>query len=114
MEKNTVCMDLINYNQMLLLNREMREELWDLKKHTIPTLKEEVNVLKEALVVLSIDDFNISHYRLEQLIDFENVITCGVGNRRKQLNALGIEDEFILSIIREAKENYETKVTKGK
>ena len=114
MEKNTVCMDLINYNEMFLHNREMKDELWDLKRNTIPTLKEEVNTLKVALVVLSIDDFNISHYRLEQLIDLENVITCGIGNRRKQLNALGIEDEFILSIICEAKENYEAKVTKEK
>ena len=87
MEKNTVCIDLIAYNDMFLHNREMKNELWDLKRNTIPTLKEEVNVLKEALVVLSIDDFNISHYRLEQLIDLENVITCGIGNRRKQLNA---------------------------
>lgn len=113
MEKNTVCMDLIAYSDMFLQNHEMKEELWNLKRNTIPALKEKVGVLKEALVVLSIDDFNISHYRLEQLIDFGNAMTCGVGNRRK-LNALGIEDEFIISIICEAKEDYENKITKGK
>ena len=112
MEKNTVCLDLYQYNDMFSTLRNMQEDINKLRDIKIE-LQDKVSKYKKALVLMAIDQFNISHYRYEQVVDLDFVMTSGVGSKRKELNDLGITDTYIISVITDVKAKYESENKKG-
>ena len=116
MEKNTVCMDLVNYTNLVIDHRELVKELEKLKTRIIPNLRDEleesdkeVAMLQVELIKKCISDYRIKTYSYEQVTDIDGWMFAIELNDQQHLNELGIGNELIIKIVKLVKNEFDAK-----
>ena len=116
MEKNTVCMDLVNYTNLVIDHRELVKELEELKTRIIPNLRDEleesdkeVAMLQVELIKKNISNYKIENYSLEQVTNVDGWHFAINKNDYDYLYQLGIGTELMLRIIKLVKNEFDAK-----
>ena len=116
MEKNTVCMDLVNYTNLVIDHRELVKELEELKTRIIPNLRDkleesdkEVAMLQVELIKKYISDYRIKNYSYEQVADIDGWYFAIDKKDYEYLYQLGIETDLIIRTIKLVKKEFDEK-----
>lgn len=109
-------MDLEDYTKLVIDNRNMEEELKELKEDVLPTymdecidMAEHIRKLKRATIEFAIDTFAIEYYDLGPITNVDDFRFAISEENRDVLESLGITTEEMVQVITELKEEFEAK-----
>lgn len=116
MEKNTVCMDLDAYTNLVIEHKKLQKELEEFRTRLLPDLhdelketNEEVMMLRVELIKANINNYRIENYSLEQVTNVDGWHFAIDKNKYDYLYQLGIGTELMLRIIKLVKNEFDAK-----